>query len=314
MRFSIAIIHRNDINILRKATQSVEKYSKSTDEIIIVDNNSDDNSLKYFKSKKNIKIISNDCNAGYGAACNQAISISQGKYILLCNNDIEIYKDTLDDFEKTFKNKKNAGLIGPQMLSVDGSLMRSYVYKKPHWLQLLDLFGRPFKNHAVHELSQVAILRGACLAVRKDMLDDVEAFDEDLYFYHEETEWCLRINKSKFWRVYFNPDIVISHIGGYTTNNMFLGSRIEFFRSRLIYWRKSYPLYVFLILLSWNIPKLFIDLIFYFVLSLLTLFINEKYRKKLLDRFIVLLWLLFFMPKNWGLKDKCPRKTYVKTQ
>jgi len=130
-------------------------------------------------------------------------------------------------------------------------------------------------------------------------------YDEEFYFYHEETEWCIRVNKSKKWKVMFAPEIQISHVGGASTSSFFPESRIEFFRSRLIFWSKVFPKYKVLILYIWNIPKILVDLFFYLLLIIFTLGLVDKYRKKFYDRSLQTAWLLFGKPKSWGLPNKC---------
>lgn len=307
-RFTIAIIHRNGIDRLKTVLNSVLLASSPIDEVIVVDNNSSDDSVALIQADSQyaaVRVIQHQCNAGYGYSCNQAMRSGSGQYFLLCNNDIELTKDCLDQFEKLFDTDAEAGLIGPQMYSPDGKKMRSYGTQTPSMLSQLDLIGRPIKNRVVNAFSQVSILRGACLAVRRDMVDALGMYDEDFYFYHEETEWCIRINRSNQWNVMFAPEIEISHVGGSSTSSVFAASRIEFFRSRLIFWKKVFPTYQVIILYLWNLPKLVLDLLFYLLMTLITLGFNQKLKKKLIDRTVVIAWLILGKPKHWGLPNKC---------
>lgn len=183
-RFTIAIIHRNGIDRLKTALDSVLLASSQQDEIIIIDNNSSDDSINVICSDKkynSIHIIQHDCNAGYGYSCNRAMQSGSGKYFLLCNNDIELTNDCLNQFEALFNSDSKAGLIGPQMYSPAGKKMRSYGTQTPNMLSQLDLIGRPIKNQVIRSFSPVSILRGACLAVRKEMIDELGMYDEDFY-------------------------------------------------------------------------------------------------------------------------------------
>jgi len=306
-RFTIAIIHRNGFETLKTVLDSILADMTENDEVIIVDNNSTDSSID--KVEKNsayhhVKIIKHACNAGYGFSCNQSMIQGNGEYFLLCNNDIELPLGSLETFESLFNSDKNAGLIGPQMLSPNGNKMRSYGTQSPTLLSQLDLIGRPIKNRNINSFSNVSILRGACLAVRREMVNEIGMYDEDFYFYHEETEWCFRINNSK-WKVMFAPEIEISHVGGGSTSSVFAGSRIEFFRSRLIFWQKVFPTYQVIILYLWNLPKLLLDCLFYLLATLITLGLNLKLRKKLIDRVVVIAWLVSGKPDHWGLPNKC---------
>jgi len=305
-RFSIVVIHRNGYEILSKCISSLVSAMSSDDEIILIDNNSEDNSISMLKSTelyKEIKLIENKHNMGYGQSCNLGMRLGKGKYFLLCNNDINIDRSGLDKFQELMSNK-NVGLIGPQMYSPSGELMNSYGTIPVDLLSQLDLIGRPRRNKKINSFSQVEILRGACLAVNRKMVEEIGAYDEDFYFYHEETEWCIRINKSEKWRVMFAPEVNINHIGGASSNNVFMESRIEFFRSRMKFWKKVFPFYKRIIIYLVNFPKLFLDLMFYSVMFLITLGTNSKYKRKTIDRTVVILWLILGMPKKWGLPNK----------
>ena len=233
-RFTIAVIHRNGAERLQNVLGSILNSMSDKDEVIVVDNNSSDDSIRQIEKNdiyKQVKFIKNTCNAGYGHSCNQAMTQGSGRYFLLCNNDITLPVDCLDQFEAFFDSDPKSGLIGPQMYSPAGKKMRSYGTQKPSLLSQLDLIGRPIKNQNIRSFGAVSILRGACLAVRKEMIDEIGMYDEDFYFYHEETEWCIRINRSGKWKVMFAPEIEISHVGGGSTSSVFTASRIEFFRS-----------------------------------------------------------------------------------
>ena len=239
IRFSIIIIHRNNFERLSKILKSIFKYKQVNDEIIVIDNFSSDDSIKELEKRyslNEIKIIKNTCNAGYGFSCNQGMHAARGEFFLLCNNDIELKSDTLEKFEMFLRLDPYAGLIGPQMFSPLGKRMNSYSTQTPGLLSQLDLIGRPYRSKKINKFDQVSILRGACLAVNRKMTNELGMYDEEFYFYHEETEWCIRINKSMKWKVMFAPEIQISHIGGASTSSLFPESRIEFFRSRLIFW------------------------------------------------------------------------------
>ena len=305
IRFSIIIIHRNNKKILQKALSSICPLLKN-DELIIVDNNSDDNSINEITLPIAFKVIRNTCNAGYGYACNQGMNIARGEFFLLCNNDIELKNNSLNLFESLLFQNPNAGLIGPQMFSPDNKKLNSYSTIVPNFLNQLDLVGRPFRNKKIDKISEVTTLRGACIAVRKSMINDIGVYDESFYFYHEETEWCLRIKKSMRWKVMFAPEIEINHISGASTDKLFIGSRVEFYRSRITLWKKIFSRKTYFFLLIFNTMKLFLDFLFYLIMFILSLGISSTYKKKMIDRSVVIFWMLARRPSSWGLPDKCP--------
>ena len=305
-RFTIAVIHRNGFERLKSVLDSILADMTNNDEVIIVDNNSTDNSIEMIEQShlyKNILIIKNLCNTGYAYACNQAMRKGKGDYFLICNNDIVLPKKGLDEFEQVFVNTPETGIVGGQLLDSNKNMVGSYS-GAPTFLSELDSIGRlrsPDRFKTIHE---VGTLRGACLAVRRIAIESAGMMDEDFFFYFEETEWCMRIAKSG-WKVITAPHIKIIHIGGDSTKSVYHGSRIEFFRSRLLFWHKTMPAHLVVILYLWNIPKLVIDGCFYLIITILTFGINKRMRNKLVDRVVVLSWLLLGKPKKWGLPGKC---------
>jgi len=302
-RFSIIIVHRNGFNRLKSVIDSALKAFESCDEIIIVDNASTDNSISQIsKIYPKIQIIKNKFNSGYGHAANQGINSGKGKYFLICNNDITLPLNIFKDLEELFLKESRAGIISGQQTNLEGEIIRTSS-KKPSLLSEFDGIGRIDHNKDPDKITDVGILRGACLGVKKEMIEEIGAYDEDFFFYFEDTEWCIRAHKNS-WKVILHPKIKIPHIGGSSSSELYSKSRIEFYRSRIIFWKKIFPKPIVVLLYLWNIPKLCLDLIFYSLITLITFGQNARIRKKMIDRAVVLTWLLLGKPKKWGLPRK----------
>jgi len=300
VKFTVIFIHRNGFDRLKQALDSAVNAIGSLDEIIIVDNASSDSSINQIsKIYPTIKVIKNDSNLGYGHAANQGINTGKGKYFLICNNDIVLPKNIFNELEELFLKEPRAGIISGQLINMNREIIRTSS-KEPSLFSEFDGIGRIDHSKDPHKISKVGILRGACLGVRKKMIDEIGGYDEDFFFYFEDTEWCIRAN-NQGWKVYLNPNIKVSHIGGASSNELYSQSRIEFYRSRIIFWKKIFPKHIVISLYVWNIPKLFLDLIFYSLISFITFGKNTRIKKKMIDRGIVLLWLFLGQPESWGL-------------
>ena len=308
-RFSIVVVHRNNFKSLERTLSSILQNISENDEIILVDNHSTDDSIEIIQSKdyfKSIKLIKNRCNAGYSVACNQGISKASGGHFIICNNDITINSNFLDDLEKIISKNKTFGLIGPKIINTNDEEVASYSKNKIGILNQLDLFGRIFRPKVkITSTSVVETLRGPCLIMNSKISKDFANFDEEFFFYHEEVELSHRVSNSKKWRVLYAPEIKVKHYGGISSKAFFKESRIEFFRSRILFWKKTLPFHKRLILKIFNYPKLFLDLIFYLLTTILTLNLKKKFLLKMLDRAYVIAWFLRGKPENYGLPDKC---------
>ena len=298
-RFSIIIIHRNGLDRLRSTLDSVVNASDSHDEILIVDNASTDNSISQIsKIYPKIQIIRNKFNLGYGHAANQGINSGKGKYYLICNNDIVLPLNIFKDLEELFIKEPKAGIISGQQTNLDGIEIRTTAML-PTYLIEFDGIGKDRSKDPIN-ISEVGILRGACLASRRQMVEEIGGFDEDFFFYFEDTEWCMRL-RNKGWKILFSTSIQVFHEGGGSTSKYFLKSRIEFMRSRIYLCQITFSKPQLICLMLWNVPKLFLDWIYYFLCSSLSLYTKRKYTDKFLERSLVICWLCIGMPKSWGL-------------
>ena len=308
-RFSIIVIHRNNFKTLERTFSSILQNISENDEIILVDNHSSDDSIEILETKdyfKKIKLIKNSCNAGYSIACNQGISEASGKYLIICNNDIEFESIFFHDLEKIISANKSFGLIGPRIVNSNEEKVNSYSENKIGILNQLDFSGRILRPRSnIVSIKQVETLRGPCLVMNSEISKDIGNFDEEFFFYHEEVEFSHRVSRSNKWKVLYAPEIKIKHYGGVSSRQYFKEIRIEFFRSRILFWNKTLPLCKRFIVKMFNYPKLFLDLTFYFLATIITFNLKKKFSLKMLDRAYVIYWLITGKPAYLGLPDKC---------
>ena len=307
LRFSIIVVHRNGQQRLLDFLDSAHGViDTNQDEIIVIDNHSTDDSLEVaIQRYPTIQIIRNQYNSGYAYACNQGIQLSQGQFILICNNDLKLPNSILDRLIDDFTAYPNTGVIGGQLIDHYGNHSTS---AGPATNFLTELgFKRKFK-YTVNQanLHKVDTIVGACMAVRRSTIALAGGLDSDFFFYYEETEWCMRITRHG-WDIMLDPSIEILHTGGASTEHYFKAARIELFRSRLLFWRKTMPIYAAYTLNLWHILKLAISVLIYLIINLLTLHSNNRIKNKLLDKANSLAWLLLGCPKEWGLPDKKPK-------
>jgi len=87
---SIAILNYNGLSYLKETLQAIRNLVYPNKEIIIVDNGSSDGSLEFIKKFKGVNLIQNGKNLGYSEGKNICVEKSNGKYVLLLDNDILI--------------------------------------------------------------------------------------------------------------------------------------------------------------------------------------------------------------------------------
>lgn len=208
--------------------------------IVIVDNNSFDNTvsqiLKVKKILKNIKgkiiVKKNAKNYGFAKGVNQAISMLHSEeIIILINPDIKLKKNTLLNLVLCLRF---ADIVGGQLLKMQ-SISRTnkdkthgtFVRKPTFWTAIFEFTNikklwknNPFYRHFYYlnennRLSPryVDAVSGALMALSREVLKATGQFDENFFLYLEDVDFCIRA-KEKGFRILFCPHATAWHYGG----------------------------------------------------------------------------------------------------
>jgi GT2 family glycosyltransferase len=266
---SIIIVSYNTADITIDCLKSIilDKGLKNIPyEIIIVDNDSKDDSLEKIKKLKlqNLTLIANNFNAGFGKANNQGIKIAKGNYILLLNSDTIILHSAISQALDWLCSHPEASTCTAQLLNKDKTIQASGGYF-PNLLNVIawsiGLDDLPFVNKIIKPLHphtpnfytkdnfyqkdhQQDWITGAFMLTRKEHLDKVGGFDENYFMYGEEVELSYRIKSitpnNQVWYL-VGPQII--HLGGASATsrlnpilNEYLGI-ISFFKKHKPFWQ-----------------------------------------------------------------------------
>jgi GT2 family glycosyltransferase len=310
-RFSIIIVHRNGFDLLRRALDALlQACDPARDEVFVVDNGSQDGSADAVAHNyPTLNLIRNPCNNGFARANNQAIARAGGEFIMLLNNDAFLAADALDRFEAVFRAHPRCAVAAGQLFDGDGQPLRS-AGRIPTALDELGLgsLRRTPRVPAIHDLTEVESVVGACMAVRATAIRDAGSLDNDFFFYFEETEWCHRLRRHG-WQVLVEPAAHVTHLKGISTRGLRRGAQIEMLRSRLLFYRKTMAPPAALGLTVYRLLRLGINTLVQFALAVVTLGLAPAVRRKFLVYASQVAWLLLGCPEHWGLPDKCPRRT-----
>jgi len=215
----------------------VKKYNF---EILLVDNNSSDGSVRKIRKRfPTTEIICNKKNLGYAGGNNIGIkaALSNGSdLVVLLNQDVEVKKDFLEKI--LYKIKKD------DKLGIAGSLITFYKGKTKYY----DLGGAIdwFWARAVHcnlkkrpgwEKKEVDYVAGCCMLVKKEVFERVGLLDEDYFFGWEDVDFCLKAKKAGFETVIFNSGEVF-HKGSTSIGYLSSGWVYYCLRSRLLFIKK----------------------------------------------------------------------------
>jgi GT2 family glycosyltransferase len=245
---SIVIVSWNTRDLLRQCIRSVIETTENLKyEIFVVDNNSSDNTVEMVRKEfPQVKLIENKFNAGFAKANNQAIKISEGKYIILLNPDTIVKKDALYNMLKFMENDKNIGIVGCKLLNTDGTLQESCrrfpdlptyinILLKTHIVfPNLKCLKRYFmKDMNYDKINEVDQVMGAALMYRRDVLGEESYLDEDYWIWFEEVDFCFKVKKQGCKVVYI-PHAEIVHYKAQSFNQLMKVRQQKVFNKSLL--------------------------------------------------------------------------------
>ena len=234
--FSIIIPNYNGSQFLDDCLYSLYQAIKQCSgnfEIIIVDNGSQDNSLKitknffdqYRSSKMSAGIYRLNSNTGFANAVNFGINKSKYKYIVLCNNDLMLEKDWFQLISGAIKNNQDPKVTTffGTVLTKDGTKFESQGLKFSIKGKAENISnGKPFHKSTIHHLPSIKLAWGTSAALvvyQKDIIQKIGLFDSDFFAYQEDVDIALRLNKLKYKTLYI-PKAICYHLGGGTSDKM----------------------------------------------------------------------------------------------
>jgi GT2 family glycosyltransferase len=254
VKLSIVIPTYNALEWIQGCIDSIALHRPSADfEIIAVDDASSDDTIAMVRQQfPFVRLFANDKNLGFGKTVNVGLKAAAGDYVLVLNNDTWMHEGTLDAMIAFLDTHADVGIVGPKLLNGDGSLQQQSRRRVPTPFAALLYFtgiARLFpKNPRVagylmtagdeNQTTEVDSVSGACLMVRRAVVDAIHGFDPEYYLYGEDMDFCWRA-KLAGWKVIYYPDAAITHFGGQGgTGKKKLYATIEWHRAMWIFYRK----------------------------------------------------------------------------
>jgi GT2 family glycosyltransferase len=185
---------------------------------------------------------------------NVGIRASRGEYILILNPDTIMHEGALDGTVKYADEHPGAGAFGCRIVNADGSYQGS-IWPFPtlfsEWIQALGLRPLAYLSEAFNPGAYVrwkgntertiGYPAGCFILFRGDLLKRLGGFDEQFFYYYEETDLCHRIWDAGY-SILYTPDVVITHLIGQSTHKKFppIGFAIDRQITRYLYFYKYY--------------------------------------------------------------------------
>jgi GT2 family glycosyltransferase len=232
MQLSVIILNYNVRHFLELCVLSVQKALSNIDgEIIVVDNNSSDDSCAMIKQRfPNVKLIRNTENLGFPKGNNIGVSQAKGEYICILNPDTVVAEDTFDKIASFLAMTENVGIVGCKLIDGTGDFLPESKRGIPTpWVAFTKIFGlyklfpksnffnRYYAQHLQeNETGKVDVLVGAFMVMKRELYQEIGGFDENCFMYSDDIDLSYMVlQKGKF--NYYFPETTIIHYKGEST-------------------------------------------------------------------------------------------------
>lgn len=235
---------------LRQCILGIQAASKNIiTEIIVVDNNSSDESCTMIRNKfPEVKLIENKKNIGFSKANNLGVAVAEGEFVLIINPDTVLAEDTFDKVLDFAEKQKDLGAIGIKFIDGTGNFLPECKRNIPT-IRIANqkIRGNSQKYYANHidenEIAKVEILTGAFMLIKREVYLKVGGFDEDYFMFGEDIDLSYKLLNNGFQNFYFGKTTMIHYKGESTVKD--LTYLKNFYNAMQIFYKKYYKINVF---------------------------------------------------------------------
>jgi GT2 family glycosyltransferase len=243
---TVVVVNYNRRDLLRNCLESLMRQQTIAIEIIVVDNGSDDGSVRMMEehfqasSYYPLRIIANPDNRGFCEANNQGFAVARGEFLALLNNDAEAVPQWVASLVEVFADPE-VGMAASKVLVYEDS---TRIDKVGHLIYLDGQNrgrGTGERDQGQYDRMEEVLWPDGCAAMyRRSMIEQIGGFDEDFFAYADDAELGLRARIAG-WRCLYVPAAVVRHHRG-TTLGLRSTRRVELIeRNRVLLVAKLFP-------------------------------------------------------------------------
>jgi GT2 family glycosyltransferase len=210
-KVAIVIVNWNGQKDTIECLESLYRIDYPDYEIIIVDNHSDDDSVKRIKEfyeGGKFTIIENEENYGFAEGNNIGIQYAlknlNPKYILLLNNDTVVNVDFLKELINAGEKDAQIGILGPKIYYYDKPDVIWSAGCKISWkfARGIQIGSDEVDKGQYDDQKEVEYVSGSAFLIKTDVIDVIGLMDRKYFLYFEESDWTLRANHAGYKSLY----------------------------------------------------------------------------------------------------------------
>jgi N-acetylglucosaminyl-diphospho-decaprenol L-rhamnosyltransferase len=208
------IITYNSIHFIGKCIDSISTYEPNS-KIIVVDNNSEDGTIDLIRNYRNVLLIENRQNLGFGKANNIGIELAiknGADYVYLLNHDAYLVEPILVELIEFLNVNENVGIISPFHLAESEIDLEPQFYKFMFEQGVLNLVYKDLVGNGVKSFYEVHFIPAASWLISVNTIKTVGLFNHNFFHYGEDNNYAQRM---AFWKrkIFVTNKTHIVHIG-----------------------------------------------------------------------------------------------------
>lgn len=239
---SIVSINYDQPEVTCEMLESLRKVTYPNFETLIVDNGSPTKSPDIIRENyPEVQLIISEKNLGFAGGNNIALKQAKGDYVLLLNNDTEVRPDFLDSLVDLIESDEKIGIVSSKILYFYEDNVIQYAGTSP--INPITSRGRHYGNKEIdngqfNEVTETYYPHGACMMIRKNVLDELGLLYEGYFLYYEEYDFTERVRQAGY-KIYFQPNSSIRHKESISTGKNSTLKTYYMNRNRLLFLRRN---------------------------------------------------------------------------
>ena len=264
-KVTIIILNWNGWQDTIECLKSLNKIDYDNFEVAIADNGSTDNSVKEIEKFINsfnfnfpVLNLNFQENKGFAGGVNAVLrkfQAAESDYTLLLNNDTIVSQDFLKELVKISESDEKIGIAGPTVYFYDKSNYINSAGSKINWLMNKGLYlGYNEKDNGQfgNDSYGVGYISGACLLIKKEVINKIGLMPEEYFLYYEDTDWNFRAKRAGYKSVLV-PAAKIWHKESVSAKK--IGAKYVYYhvRNGILFNRRCAPFYKKVLIHPYNL-------------------------------------------------------------
>lgn len=242
---TVSIVTIGNRDLLRRCLESLSAGVEDTSslEVVVLDNASgEDASADVRDAFPDLQVMKRASRVGFGAAHNEVIESTSGRWILILNDDTTVEPGSIDRLVRYGEARARVAAVGPRIVFPDrGRHHSAWRFPGPltSLLAALTVAQVGWVQSSGSRAKRVGWATGSALLLRREAVTQVGGFDEGFFMYAEELDLCHRL-ADQGWETHYFPCATIVHHRRRSSASVPDRRIVEHVRGLDRYWRKHH--------------------------------------------------------------------------